>query len=141
MLLRKNFKTLIFIIIFLWGALSIIRTFYNTAVNLIETKESLSLTTEEKRHNLIECYPLISYMKGILHSDSIVDYKSENGACFFALRFYSYPSKIYWKSENERPFDFIITESKRDNKNFVKKIATKNTTYFVFKNGSHNHSN
>jgi len=79
----------------IWFLLAFLRTIINLG-KVIEDGRLFLVSDNQKREELLKCYPVVSFLKNKVGRNSDIALYTQDGACFFALQYYLYPARIYW---------------------------------------------
>ena len=112
-----NKKIVFFYLLMIWIFIGFFNVFYNSLKSYSEAKQWLFLTNEQKLYvlygNVVNVYTLINKSSDV--NAKTLLYTNDN-MLFFLIRYYIYPKKIIWVT-NE--------------KNYQKQIATKTFTFLI----------
>jgi len=128
-------KKLIVFVIAIWLTLSFVRVVNNYIELIRNDSEYFSMNLQEKRNRLFPCYPLVEYFKS--QGARNILYVGSDGFCYFALRYFLYPSKIVIVSEANvkySGFDHILSDTLISNeKKLINKILIAGKYKFIYK--------
>jgi hypothetical protein len=98
-------------ILVIWLVVALLRTLLNIG-KTVEDSKYFFVDDVSKRNQLFTCYPIVTYLKNKIDRTSAIALFSNDGYCFFTLRYYLYPSHVYWsagKSINKNAkYDFSV---------------------------------
>lgn len=103
---------IIFIVILLWFLLAIVRLITNFANMIYQDSRFFAMNDSEKREELLPCFPIAEYFKK--EKAQRILYIGRDGFCFFTLRYYLYPAKIYISLKNKdylKGYDYLLSDT------------------------------
>lgn len=132
-------RKIIIIVIFLWVLLSFMRVFVNITRFLMFDLNSVFHQEQVKREKLLPCYKVAQYLNEFIgKEESVYINYPNNGLCFFTLRYYLYPIRVYTSADeklNPEDYTYILTIKSNENygKRLLKNMTIESGSVYIYK--------
>lgn len=132
-------RKIITIVIAVWVIISITRVFINFTRFLMFDLNFVFLQEQTKREKLLPCYKVALYLNEFISNEETlyIDYPN-NGLCFFTLRYYLYPVRVYTSADkklNPENYTYILTTENNKNygKRLLKNMTIESSSVYIYK--------
>lgn len=132
-------RKIIIIVVSLWVLLSVTRVFVNITKFLMFDLASVFHQEQVKREKLLPCYKVALYLSEFIgKEESLYINYPNNGLCFFTLRYYLYPVRVYTSADkklNPEDYTYILTIKNHENygKRLLKNMTIGSSSMYIYK--------